>query len=229
MKPLFIIPARGGSKSIPGKNIKPLAGKPLINYSIEAALALAPQQRVIVTTDSEEIAQVARKAGIDRPHRRPEALGADHVGSREVMLDAMDEATRRGIDYDCVVLLQPTSPLRQVADIEAALKAYSPDIDMAVTVAPAAANPYYDCFETNSEGYLHVSKGEGLLTRRQDAPPAWQYNGAVYVINPDSLRRLRLGEFPRRVGVEMPRSRSIDIDSATDWIVAEAILADMNK
>lgn len=224
MTPLFIIPARGGSKSIPGKNIKPLAGKPLINYSIEAALALAPQRQIIVTTDSEEIASVARDAGIDSPHMRPAALGADTIGSREVMLDAMDEATRRGVNFDCVVLLQPTSPMRSVADIEATLAAFGPGVDMAVTVVSAAANPYYDCFEADADGYLHVSKGDGLLTRRQDAPPAWQYNGAVYAINPSSLRRYRMGELPHRVGVAMPRERSIDIDNPTDWIVAEAIL-----
>lgn len=224
MNPLFIIPARGGSKSIPGKNIKPLAGKPLIVYSIEAALALVPQDRIIVTTDSDSIAEVARQAGIDRPHMRPAELATDTAGSREVMLDAMDEATRRGIDYDCVVLLQPTSPMRTVADIEATLHAFRPGVDMAVTVVAAAANPYWDCFESDSDGYLHVSKGDGLLARRQDAPPAWQYNGAVYAIRPESLRRYPLGRLPHRVGVEMPRSRSLDLDTPTDWLVAEAVI-----
>ena len=88
MTPLFIIPARGGSKSIPGKNIKPLCGKPLIAYSIESALALAPQSRVIVTTDSDDIAACARKYGVDNPYMRPESLASDTAGSREVMLDA---------------------------------------------------------------------------------------------------------------------------------------------
>lgn len=228
MTPLFIIPARGGSKSIPGKNIKPLAGKPLICHSIEVALKVAPESRIIVTTDSERIAATARDAGISRPYMRPAALGADNVGSREVLLDAMDEADRRGVAYDCVVLLQPTSPLRTADDVMKTIAAFGPGVDMAVTVTESAANPYYDCFETGADGYLHVSKGDGLITRRQDAPKAWQYNGAVYVIRPESLRRFRMGELPCRVGVEMPRDRSIDLDTPTDWLIAEALISQSN-
>lgn len=229
MTPLFIIPARGGSKSIPGKNIKPLAGKPLICYSIEEALKIAPEQQIIVTTDATQIADVARAAGISRPYMRPAALGADNVGSREVILDAMEEADRRGVEYDCVVLLQPTSPMRTADDIRAAIASFGPEVDMAVTVTESAANPYYDCFEADDSGYLHVSKGDGLITRRQDAPKAWQYNGAVYVIRPESLRRYRLGELPHRVGVEMPRSRSIDLDTPTDWLIAETLIKQSEK
>lgn len=225
MNPLFIIPARGNSRSIPGKNIKPLAGKPLIGYSIEVALQLAPQERVLVTTDSEEIAAVARQFGIERPHMRPAELATDTAGSREVMLDAMAEAERRGVDYDCVVLLQPTSPLRTIDDVRRTLEAWNADIDMAVTVAPASCNPYYDCFETDADGFLHVSKGDGMLTRRQQAPPAWQYNGAVYAITPASLRAMPLGSFPRRVAVEMPRERSLDLDSPLDWTICDLLIS----
>lgn len=228
MNPLFIIPARGGSKSIPGKNIRPLCGKPLIFYSIETALELAggDADRVIVTTDSPEIASAARAAGIAHPHMRPAALATDGAGSREVMLDAMEEASRRGTDYDCVVLLQPTSPMRTADDVRRTLAAWTPEADMAVTVAPAPCNPYYDCYETDSRGFLRVSKGEGLITRRQLAPPAWQMNGAVYVITPESLRRLPLGAMERRVPVEMPRERSIDLDTPLDWRIAEILMAD---
>lgn len=226
MTPLFIIPARGNSRSIPGKNIKLLAGKPLIAYTIEATLEVAGRpEQVIFTTDSPEIAAVARQYGISEPHMRPAELATDIAGSREVMLDAMAEAERRGISYDCVVLLQPTSPLRNADDIRKALATWTPDIDMAVTVAPAPCNPYYDCFETTPEGYLHVSKGDGLLTRRQQAPPAWQYNGAVYVITPASLRAMPLGAFPRRVPVEMPRERSLDLDTPLDWTICETLLS----
>ena len=224
MIPLFIIPARGGSKGIPRKNIKSFCGKPLIHYSIEVAMALAPGQRhIIVSTDDEEIRQVAEQTGLKVPYKRPEALGADNVGSREVILDAMDWAEQQGIIFDCVVLLQPTSPLRTLDDVQRTIDAYSPDIDMAVTVTPAACNPYYDCFETSQQGYLEISKGEGHYTRRQDAPKAWQFNGAVYAINPDSIRRMPLGEFPRRVPVEMPRERSVDLDTPLDWTIAELL------
>lgn len=221
MRPIYIIPARGGSKSIPGKNIKDFCGKPLIVWSIEAALEMAPQERIIVTTDSDEIAATARAAGIDHPHMRPAELATDTAGSREVMLDAMQEAERRGVDYDCVVLLQPTSPMRTAADIRATLDAWTPEIDMAVTVRPAPCNPYYDCFETTDDGFLRVSKGDGRLTRRQDAPAAWQLNGAVYAITPERLREKEIGQMMHRVPVVMPAERSLDLDTPLDWQIAE--------
>lgn len=224
-KALYIIPARGGSKGIPGKNIKPLGGKPLIAYAIEAARdAGAPDSRIIVSTDDGRIAAVARDWGLATDYMRPAALGGDTVGSREVILDVMDWADRRGIDYEAVVLLQPTSPFRTADDISGAVALYDGSLDMVVSVTEAASNPYYNCFETDGDGYLHVSKGDGLITRRQDAPKAWEYNGAVYVINPHSIREMPLGAFKRRVPFVMPRSRSIDLDTPTDWLVAEALL-----
>ena len=88
----------------------------------------------------------------------------------------------------------------------------------------ASCNPYYNCFETGDDGCLHVSKGDGLYTRRQDVPKAWEQNGAVYVINPDSLRRYPLGMMPKRLPFVMPRERSIDLDTPTDWLIAESMI-----
>lgn len=226
MTPLYIIPARGGSKGIPRKNIKLLDGKPLIGYSIDAARgAGAPDDHIILSTDDEEIASVAESLGLRVDYRRPASLATDTAGSREVIIDAMDWARGRGIDFDVVVLLQPTSPLRTASDIIGALDLYHPGVDMVVSVAPAPCNPYYDCFETSPEdGTLHVCKGDGLYTRRQDAPPAWVYNGAVYVINPQSIKEMSLGAFPCRIPYEMPRERSIDLDTPFDWLVAESIV-----
>lgn len=225
MKPLYIIPARGGSKGIPRKNIKPLAGKPLVWYSISCALEVMLQYPgyILVSTDDEEIADVSRDCGIEVEYMRPAILGADTTSSRDVMLDAMAWADGKGIVYDCVVLLQPTSPLRLAEDVAGAMEIYSPDVDMVVSVCDSAANPYYNLFETDSDGYLHVCKGPGTYTRRQDAPPVLEYNGAVYVINPDSLRRCGLGEFARRVPFIMPQSRSIDLDTPADWQRAEML------
>ena len=157
-------------------------------------------------------------------YRRPESLGGDTVGSREVILDVMDYADRKGTRYDKVVLLQPTSPMRNVDDVRGCLALYKPGVDMVVSVTEAACNPYYDCFETAEDGTLHVSKGDGKYTRRQDVPKAWQYNGAVYVINPDSIRRMGLGEFPVRIPYEMPRSRSVDLDTPLDWHITEMLM-----
>ncbi|MDE6334308.1 MAG: acylneuraminate cytidylyltransferase family protein [Muribaculaceae bacterium] len=225
MTPLFIIPARGGSKGIPHKNIKPLAGRPLIAYTIDAARgAGADDRHLILSTDDPQIADTARALGMQVPYMRPAPLASDTAGSREVILDVMSWADANGIDYDCVVLLQPTSPLRVAKDILGALELYTPEADMVVSVTECASNPYYNVFETTPDGFLSISKGDGLITRRQDAPKVWEYNGAVYVINPDSIRTMPLGMFPRRIPYAMPAGRSVDIDTPADWLVAEAML-----
>jgi len=223
MKPLVVIPARGGSKGIPRKNIKPFLGRPLIHYSIDVARRLVADNRIILSTDDEEIADVARQTGLPVPYMRPSSLATDTASSRDVVLNAMGWADSRCIAYDCVLLLQPTSPLREVGDVERCLAHYTPEVDMVVSVVPAASNPYYNCFETDLSGFLRISKGDGLYTRRQDCPPAWEINGAVYVINPVSIREMPLGAFPRRVPVEMPHERSVDLDTPCDWVVAETI------
>lgn len=231
MKPLFIIPARGGSKGIPHKNIKPLGGRPLIAHSIALALDVSrrmglDRSNVLVSTDSAEIAAVAAEAGAPTTYLRPAELATDKAGSREVMLHAADWARSQGIDFDCILLLQPTSPFRTAADVEGVLALYQArKPDMAVSVKAASANPYYNCFETGADGSLHVSKGDGLLTRRQDAPQAWEFNGAVYAINPESLRAMPMGDFPVRLPYEMPAERSVDLDTPLDWTIAEALLA----
>ena len=222
---LFIIPARGGSKGIPGKNIKPLGGRPLIHYSIDIARQLAPDSHVIVSTDSDEIAHVAEQTGLKVTYRRPAELATDTAGSQDVMLDAMRWADEHEIIYKRICLLQPTSPLRTLSDVEECLAAYTPELDMVVSVVEAASNPYYNCFEADpSSGLLHISKGDGTLVRRQDAPKAWEYSGAVYVSNPQSLRAMPMGAFHRRMGVEMDRSRAIDLDTPLDCLVAETII-----
>ena len=229
MKPVFVIPARGGSKGIPGKNIKPLCGKPLIAYSVEVARQLADDRDICVTTDDERIAQVVKNMGLDVPFMRPDYLATDGCGTYEVLLHAVKFYEELGRDYDTLVLLQPTSPMRTAEDVQAAIDAYTPDIDMVVTVTEAASNPYYNCYETDENGFLHISKGDGCYTRRQDAPKAWEYNGAVYVINIESLKKGPLGSFRRRKMVEMSRERSVDLDTPLDWMVAEAIMSGVKQ
>lgn len=228
MKPLFIIPARGGSKGIPGKNIRPFCGKPLICHAIDQARAFTTDDRICLSTDSAQIRGVAEDYGLRVPFLRPAELATDTAGSREVMLHALDFYTAIGTDTDRIVLLQPTSPLRTPDDVRAALGLYTPEVDMVVSVEAASCNPYYNCFETDADGCLRISKGDGLLTRRQDAPPAWAFNGAVYVINPSSLRAMPMGAFRRRVPSVMPAERSIDLDTTRDWVVAEAIMSTLD-
>lgn len=222
MKPLFIIPARGGSKGIPGKNIRPFCGRPLITLAIDGAMACCDDPaRIILSTDSPEIAAVAAEHGLPVPYMRPAHLASDTAPTRDALLHAMDWADAEGIDYDCVVLLQPTSPLRRAEDISGAMALYTPEVDMVVSVTPADANPYYNLFEADDRGFLHVSKGDGSYTRRQDAPPVWEYNGAVYVINPQSLRKTLMSRMERIVPYPMPRERSADLDTLSQWAAAE--------
>lgn len=229
MKTLYVIPARGGSKGIPGKNIKPLAGKPLIAYSIEVAKQLADVADICVSTDSQEIADVAESCGIKVPFLRPDELATDKSGTYEVLIHALDFYAEQGVNYDRLVLLQPTSPFRTADDVKRAIELYDDETDMVVTVKEAATNPYYNAFEPDEHGYLHISKGDGSLTRRQDAPKVWEYNGAVYVIRVASLRKMKLYEFPHRKMCEMSRDHSLDLDSIYDWLIAEQILAEKNK
>ena len=224
MKTLYVIPARGGSKGIPHKNIKPLAGKPLIGYSIDVARQLAADDDICLTTDDPEIAATAESMGLNVPFLRPASLATDTCGTYEVLIHALDFYRDRGIDYDTLVLLQPTSPMRTADDVRAAMALYSPDIDMVVTVKEAASNPYYNCYETDNDGFLHISKGDGGYTRRQDAPKVWEYNGAVYVINVESLRRMPVSAFTRRRMSVMPAERSVDLDTPVDWLIAEKLI-----
>ncbi len=226
MKPLVIIPARGGSKGIPHKNIKLLGGKPLICRAIDNARAVAPDSDICVSTDDSEIIQVVEDYGLKVPFIRPTELAADNSGTYEVLLHALSFYEQQGRTYDTIILLQPTSPFRRDEDIRGALELYSPDIDMVVSVTEARANPYYNCFETDSDGFLHVSKGDGKYIRRQDAPKAWEYNGAIYIINPQSLKRKSLGEFKRRRMYEMDELHSLDLDTPLDWRIAELLIAE---
>lgn len=227
MKTLYLITARGGSKGIPGKNIKPFCGVPLVCRSIDHARACgAHDADICLSTDSEEIRNVAEAYGLGVPFLRPVELATDGAGSYGVILHALrwyDE--HRGVRYDRVVLLQPTSPLRTPEDILAAEALWTPGCDMVVSVREARTNPYYNAFETDSDGYLHISKGEGRYTRRQDAPDVWEYNGAVYVMTADSLREGPMSGFRRIIPYPMPGERSVDLDSPLDWMIAEALFA----
>ena len=202
-----------------------LAGRPLIQYSIDAARGVADDADICVSTDSEEIAAVVRGLGLEVPFMRPAELSGDASGSREVMLHALDFFRDRGRAYDRIVLLQPTSPMRTSADVRGALELWCPDTQMVVSVCEAATNPYYTAYETDADGYLHISKGDGLYTTRQACPKVWEYNGAVYVISVDALRQMPLGAMTRRVPFIMPRERSLDLDTPIDWMVAEALMA----
>lgn len=225
MKALYLIPARGGSKGVPGKNIRLLGGKPLIAHSIGHALEVADREDVVVSTDSEEIKGAALEAGARVPFLRPAELASDTAGSREVMLHAIDYLSAKGENYDTIVLLQPTSPLRDPADIRRAVEIYKESgADMVVSVAEARTNPYYNAFETDKNGFLKISKGEGNLTRRQDAPKVWEFTGAIYVIKVSALREKSITKFDRILPLPTKRETAIDIDEEMDFLVCEEMI-----
>ena len=226
MKYLVVIPARGGSKGIPHKNIKLLCGKPLIYYSIDVARQFTSDENICVTTDDAEIISVVEQHGLKVPFVRPAELATDTCGSNEVIQHAYQFFADKGILYDAIVLLQPTSPFRKVEFLKEAVALYDDSIDMVTSVRPAACNPYYDGFEDNTEGLLVVSKGDGLIERRQDAPNVWQQNGSIYVINPQSLMDKGLSRFTRIRKYAMPELYSVDIDNPFDWKVAEIVISE---
>jgi len=223
MKPLIIIPARGGSKGVPGKNIKILNGKPLIQYTIEAALEVTDKENIIISTDSIEIKNVVEKLGIKVPSFRPKELATDTAGTYEVLLYELKKLEVEGKFFESFILLQPTSPFRTGKQVQDALNLYNDSLDMVVSVKETNANPYFVLREEDENGYLIPSKTSSA-TRRQDVPKVWELNGAIYIINSNSLKRMPLNQFKKVRKYVMDEWTSHDIDTILDWQVAETIL-----
>lgn len=224
MDVLVVIPARGGSKGIPYKNIKPLNGKPLICYSIDVARQFTSDENICVTTDDDKIIEVVENYGLNVPFKRPDYLATDTCGSNEVIQHAWQFYADKGKRYDAVLLLQPTSPFRKVEFLKEAVALYDDSIDMVTSVKLSSCNPYYDGFEENAEGLLTISKGDGTIERRQDAPSVWQQNGSIYVINPKSLVEKGMGAFTHIRKYAMPEVYSVDLDTILDWKMAEIMI-----
>ena len=224
MKTLFLIPARGDSQGIPGKNLKPLSGKPLLYYTLDTARQLAPDADICLSTDSDEITRAAADYGLAVPFKRPAELATHQAGSYGVLRHAVDFYEQQGRVYDVVVLLQPTSPFRTARHVREAMALYTPDLDMVVSVTESDLNPYFNLFEESSAGYLEPSKDGGQFVRRQDVPRAYAYNGAVYVINTKSLATQTLREFARIKKYVMPAQDSVDLDTPLDWQFAEFVM-----
>jgi len=224
MKSLVVIPARGGSKGIPHKNIKLLNGKPLICYSIDVARQFTTDDNICVTTDDDVIIKVVEEYGLKVPFKRPDYLATDTCGSNEVIQHAYRFFAEKGIQYDAILLLQPTSPFRKVEFLKEAVTLYDDSIDMVTSVKLSSCNPYYDGFEEDADGLLKISKGDGTIERRQDAPSVWQQNGSIYVINPKSLMEKGMAHFTKIRKYAMSELYSVDIDNSFDWKVAELVI-----
>lgn len=220
---LVVIPARGGSKGIPGKNIKHLAGKPLIQYTIEVARQVAGDSQICVSTDDEEIKGIAESLGLTVPFLRPAELATDKAGSYEVLLHALDFYSAGGKDYEKLLLLQPTSPFRTANHIREAMKMFTKSIDMVTSVKISHASPYFTLMEEDDAGWLQKSKRVPYV-RRQDAPKVYELNGALYIINTASLRSGPISDFTKVKKYVMEEACSVDIDTPLDWLWAETLI-----
>jgi CMP-N,N'-diacetyllegionaminic acid synthase len=221
---LAVITARGGSRGLPGKNIRPLNGKPLIEYTIEAAREVFPDENICVSTDDSMIIEVVEKTGLKVPFVRPAELATDTAGSWEVVRHAHSFYKALGRNFGNIILLQPTSPFRRGRHISEAMQLYeaSTDTNMVVSVRRTKANPYFNLFEVDDKGFLVKSK-EGNFKTRQECPEVLELNGAVYVVSSTHLEVLLSGKpLPIRPYV-MGYIESLDIDSELDFKFAEMI------
>ena len=219
---LAVIPARGGSRGLPRKNVLLFGGRPLIGWTIAAAQASRCVDRLILSSDDPEIIAVAGDLGCPAPFRRAPELSGDAATSIDVVLDALERVP----GYDIVVLLQPTSPLRVAADIDGALERMSAaGAASCVSMREAPSHPWL-VFGQDSRGRLEpfASAPRGASLRRQDLPPSWVLNGAVYAADAAWLRRERAFIRPgETVAWEMPADRSADIDTLEEFRAAERL------
>ncbi|MHA0856216.1 acylneuraminate cytidylyltransferase family protein [Paenibacillus sp. CMAA1364] len=224
---LAIIPARGGSKGLPRKNILPLYGKPLIEYSIEAALKCGYIDEVAVSTDCEEIAVISRQAGASVPFMRPENLATDSASTMDVLKHTVgfyeQECDRL---FDNIILLQPTSPLRNAVDVQEAYRIFmDQEADSLQSVALTEAPPYLlrELEGDMLSSYLKNDR-EDVRLRRQELKDSYVLNGAIYIVRRDTLMNENTLVGRKNCGYVMPRNRSIDIDSEFDLKWAEFLL-----
>ncbi|VBB05531.1 acylneuraminate cytidylyltransferase [Lucifera butyrica] len=219
---LAIIPARGGSKEIPRKNIAAVGGKPLIVWTIEAAQKSKYIDRLILSSDDDEIMTAARKWGCEVPFKRPPELARDDTPGIEPVLHALTSLP----GYDYVVLLQPTSPLRSPEDIDGCIElCVGHRANACVTVTEPDKSPYW-MFYTDKQGFLQpVLPMDTIASRRQDLPSVYALNGAVYVAHTSWLLKKKSFLTAETLAYKMPKKRSIDIDTETDLLFVSFLLA----
>ena len=226
-KILSIIPARGGSKDIKRKNIKSLAGNPLIAYTIEASLKSNFIDRTIVSTEDEEIAKIAEKYGSE-VIKRPKELAEDKTHTIDVVLHVLDLLNKRGCNFDIIILLQPTSPLRTIKDIRDALETFLEN-DCESVVSVCKKKNIFWSFEV-ANGYLKpICDRDYLKKRRQDLNYIYAPNGAIYISTPQNLRKYRSFYPSKIIPYVMPVERSIDIDNEIDFMLAELLLKNIKR
>mgnify|MGYP000891443067 CR=1 FL=1 len=222
---LGFIPARAGSKGVPGKNLRLLAGKPLILHTIETAKASGVFDYLLVSTDGIEIARVAREAGAEVPFLRPAELANDTARGIDALIHAIEWCEGQGLYYDWVMTLQPTSPLRSVDDILGACRLMiERDAQAVVSVCEVDNHPWL-CNtlpeDLNMENFI---RPEIFGLNRQELPVFYRLNGAIYLSQWDFIKKMDTFYGPRTFAYIMPKSRSVDIDTEIDFLLAELLI-----
>jgi CMP-N,N'-diacetyllegionaminic acid synthase len=221
---IISICARGGSVGVPGKNIRLLMGKPLIAWTIEQALSSKVADRVIVSTDSVEIAEVARAFGAETPFLRPDELATSSAGKLPVLMHLVEWCESQGNKVEKLIDLDPTSPLREVRDIKACVDLLNDSTDVVITGYESDKNPYFNMVEQKSSGYYErVCVPSSEVVSRQSAPKVYAMNASIYVWWRSALMP-SLWKSPRIALYSMPRERSIDIDHPIDFELVELMM-----
>lgn len=214
--------ARGGSKGLPGKNIKELGGIPLLAHGIRLAKTMDRVERVFVSTDDAQIAGVATRFGADVIDR-PAALATDTASEWMAWRHAIEHVRALGLDFDIFLSLPATSPLRNAQDVDNCLDALQADTDVVITVTPSARSPYFNMVSTDAAGLAHIVLGKAEFKRRQDVPPVYDITTVAYVARPDFILT-QDGLFAGHVRpVVVPKERAVDIDDEFDFKVAQTL------
>jgi len=232
MKILAIIPARGGSKGIPGKNIKLLNGKPLLGYTSDVALQSKYLTEVVVSTEDEEVTEAAKKLGIKVPFVRPKELAEDNTPTIDVIVHTLKWYENQNIYFNAVCLLQVTSPFRTVDFLDKAIEKFiEKDCDSLVSVqkVPHEYNPHWT-FEINSEGNLKIVTGETkIISRRQDLPIAYHRDGSIYITKTEVLLKEYSLYGKSTAFIESDPKFYVNIDTIYDWEKAEKMIQNRLK
>ena len=224
---LGLVTARGASKGLPGKNIRPLCGKPLIAWTISAARAATCIDRIVVSTDDAAIAEIARRCGAEVPFQRPSELATDTASSVDVVIHAVDTLMKTEPSFDIVVLLEPTSPLREALDIDEAVdRLIRTRAGSLVSVCRAvSAHPAFMFRQDENCRLQPFLERQPTGLRRQDIDPVFFLDGTLYVSRVDVLRTKRSFYHEDTVAFEVPKWKSLEIDDVDDFIMVEALMA----
>jgi len=233
-KVLVVIPARSGSKGLPNKNIKVLCGLPLLGWPINAALGSKYIDSVIVSTDDQKIAELAKELGAETPFIRPDKIATDTSPTHETLLHALDYLASKGQDFDYIVLLEPTSPLTESSDIDNALDILESNHEIADAIVGVskvhATHPSF-CISINSKGLVKPYQGKAfdLPVRRQEIDDVYFFDGSLYISEVKKYRQETTFYHDRTLPYVVPQWKSLEVDTLLDFVLIETVMKNRNQ